>query len=232
MRTANGLLAGLAEADYEAIYPRIERVDLPQAMLLSGPHETDQFCYFLFSGIGSTVAISSLGRPSEVGLFGREGMSPGSAILGSDSNPYRVIMQVEGEGARIRVPDLRAALQERREMRRIFYRWAQAAALQVSYTALANANHTIEQRLARWVLMCQDRCGTEIIKLTHEFLAIMLSVRRPSVTTSLNALESKQLIYAERGTVIVRDRVGLEKLAADSYGGSEAEYRRLMGHVL
>lgn len=228
MRPANRLLNLLSDADYAVIEPAIETLELPLGMELSLPKQTDRYCYFPATGVGSTVLVSPTGVQSEVGLFGSEGMSPASSVLGSEHNPYRIVMQVAGEGARIPVGAMRALLDESLAARNLFFRWAQVASLQISFTALANANHTIEERLARWILMCHDRINDDELHLTHDFLAIMLSVRRPSVTTSLHVLEGKHLINSYRGTVIVRDREGLRALAADAYGGSEAEYDRLL----
>jgi CRP-like cAMP-binding protein len=228
MRSPNTLLSLLSEDDYRHVERWMEELELPQGMLLSGPGEIDRYCYFPYSGIGSTVALSSSGKQSEIGLFGREGMSPASAVLGSDRNPYKIIMQVPGHGARIEVEHLVELIWSRPDMRRIFFRWAHVASVQVALTALTNATQTIEQRLARWILMCHDRTGNEEVNLTHEFLAIMLAVRRPSVTTSLHVLEGRQMIRSYRGTIVVRDRPALERLAADCYGGGEVEYQRVM----
>lgn len=100
---------------------------------------------------------------------------------------------------------------------------------QTSHTALSNAKHTIEERLARWLLMGHDRIDGDEIGLTHEFLALMLAVRRPSVTTALHILEGMRLVRNTRGCVVIRDRAGLEALAADAYGIPEAEYERIIG---
>lgn len=103
--------------------------------------------------------------------------------------------------------------------------------MQTSHTALSNAVHPIEERLARWILMCDDRSDAGEMPLTHEYMSIMLAVRRPSVTTSLHVLEGNGFIRAERGCVIVRDRAGLEEFAGDAYGSPEREYRRLIGSM-
>jgi CRP-like cAMP-binding protein len=96
-------------------------------------------------------------------------------------------------------------------------------------TAICNARSTLDKRLARWILMAHDRLGVDTLPLTHDFLSLMLAVRRPGVTEALHALESRGLIRAARGNITVRDRKGLEKSAAESYGIPEAEYRRLLG---
>lgn len=101
--------------------------------------------------------------------------------------------------------------------------------MQTSYTALSNAVHPVDERLARWLLMCHDRVDGDELALTHEFLSLMLAVRRPSVTTALHVLEGNRFITAERGYITIRDRRRLEEFAGDAYGRPEAEYKRLIG---
>jgi CRP-like cAMP-binding protein len=99
----------------------------------------------------------------------------------------------------------------------------------MSITVLANAHYPVDERLARWLLMCHDRWDGDVLPLTHEFMAVMLAVRRPSVTTALHVLEGNRFIRAERGCVTIRDRSALEEFAGDSYGPPEREYERLIG---
>src|SRR5215207_9787454 len=105
----------------------------------------------------------------------------------------------------------------------------QAFMIQVGQTALANGCHTLEQRLARWLLMCHDRVDGDEVFTTHEFLSLMLGVRRAGVTDALKILEERGLISTKRGRVTVLDRMGLDGVAGDSYGVCEAEYARLIG---
>lgn len=229
MRDQNGLLALLSHQDYSTLASALEPVDLPQGFVLSGPGEPFTHCYFPLSGVVSTVITSPSGKRTEIGLLGREGVSPASIALGADEMPYLVIMQVSGHGMRMPIKGMRQLLEDSVTLRRLLTRWASIALTQAAFTALSNAIHPVDERLARWILMCHDRVDGDEIGLTHEFLAIMLSVRRPSVTVALHVLEGKHLIYSNRGTIVVRDREGLELFAADAYGGSEREYRRLFG---
>ena len=223
----NGLLAALPQEDRDALLARMEGLDLPRGLELSLPRTQADYCYFPSRGIISTVVVSSSGRQAEIGVIGREGMSPASAILGSDQNPYRTVMQVAGQGWRMKRELLCDFLDECAPARRIFLRWAQSFAFQNAYTALSNAVHPVDERLARWILMCHDRVEGDRLELTHEFLAIMLAVRRASVTNALHVLEGLGLIHSLRGTIVVRDRTGLQDFARDSYGGCEREYTRL-----
>lgn len=232
MSSRNMLLNLLRDDDLRAMEPELEPVDLPQGMVLSEPGEVDRYCYFPLSGVGSTVIVSPKGNQSEVGVFGREGMSPPSALLGIDSNLCRVVMQVPGKAVRIERLFLKELMEGRPSLRELLLRWAYVVNMQMSFTALSNAIHSIDERLARWILMCHDRQDSDELSLTHEFLSIMLAVRRSSVTASLHVLEGERLIFAERKTIRIRDRAGLEAFAADAYGPVEREYQRLFGSSL
>ena len=116
-------------------------------------------------------------------------------------------------------------------MRRLISRYAQTLFVQTAYTALSNATHRVDERLARWILMVHDRTVGNRLLLTHDFLAAVLNVRRPSVTTALHILEGRRFITAERGQVTIRDRAALEAFAGDAYGVPEREFARLIGSM-
>jgi len=146
--------------------------------------------YFLESGLGSVVAIGRGGRrQAEVGVIGREGMTGLPIVLGAERSPCEIFMQVEGSGQSIDAAHLSKAMHQSVTMALCFQRFAHVFAMQASYTALANAQGTIDSRLARWLLMAHDRLGSDVLKLTHEFLALMLGVRRADVTTALGRFE-------------------------------------------
>nr|WP_298096256.1 Crp/Fnr family transcriptional regulator [uncultured Shinella sp.] len=223
----NQLLAALARDDQAFLFPHLLEMELPQGLELSMPGTPAIHCYFPVAGIISTVVVSPEGNQAEIGVIGREGMSPASAILGADRNPYRTVIQVTGRGWRLPREDLVQLMDDRPAMRSVMLRWAHAFSSQIAFSALSHAVHSVDERLARWILMCHDRLDGDRLALTHEFLAIMLAVRRASVTNALHVLEGHGFIYAHRGTIIVRDRAALEAFAADAYGGSEREYARL-----
>ncbi|MGE7368438.1 Crp/Fnr family transcriptional regulator [Neorhizobium sp. NPDC001467] len=214
---------------FSRLQDAFERVELPRAFELSRPNEACSYAYFPEAGIASIVARSPEGQQTEIGMIGRDGMTPASLVLDAGQDPYAIFMQVQGESYRIASDRLQAAIQEDRDLQGLLARYAQALAVQCAFTALSNAVHHIDERLARWILMCHDRTDGNEISLTHEFLSIMLAVRRPSVTTALHMLEGKKLIYSERGVIIVRDREALEAFAHDVYGECEKEYERLIG---
>jgi CRP-like cAMP-binding protein len=177
----------------------------------------------------SSVTNNSADGKIEIGVIGREGMVGLPVVLGVDRSPYEFFIQMPGHGWRMAAHELEQAIQQNPSLHRYLLRYAQASHVQVSETAFANANSDIEARLARWLLMCHDRVDGDDVPLTHEFIAMMLGVRRPGVTVALHVLEGMQVIQAKRGLVTVLDREKLEELAEDAYGLSEAEYTRLMG---
>jgi len=226
----NGLLTLLSAADFSRLAPDLEAIELPRNFVFCNAGEAPDHYYFLETGVGSIVAISPVaGQRVEVGLFGRDGMTPTTAAQDAGSHLHAIFMQIAGRGLRIRMAALAAPLAASTPMRVLFDRYGQTLATQTAFTALSNAVHQVEVRLVRWILMCHDRTAGESIDLTHEFLSTMLAVRRSSVTTALHELEGKHLIVSTRGLIVVRDRQALEALASDAYGAPEREYRRLIG---
>jgi CRP-like cAMP-binding protein len=222
----NQLLSGLTEAQLEHLVPHLEPVELPMRLAMQVPHEPIEHVYFPAVGITSIVVTNAGDKRLEAGLFGRAGMSGLPVVMGTDRSPHEVFVQVEGQGHRIEVDALREAMAAEPAIRERFLPFMQATAVQVSYTALANGHHTIEARLARWLLMCDDCSDGDTVVLTHEFLALMLGVRRAGVTVAVHQLEGRGLIKATRGRLRILDRGGLETAA---YGVPEAEYQRLLG---
>ncbi|WP_246642201.1 Crp/Fnr family transcriptional regulator [Rhizobium laguerreae] len=184
--------------------------------------------YFVEDGIASVVTISPAGRPLEVSNVGREGMTGVSILFDLDRTPLRTFVQVAGSGYRIQVPALLEAVETRLALRKRLLRYAHTVMIQTAETALSLAHYTINQRLARWILMGHDRADGNDVQLTHDFLALMLGVRRSGVSVALAFLEGEGMIRASRGLVVVRDRAKLIEMAGGSYGRSEAEYARVL----
>jgi CRP-like cAMP-binding protein len=224
----NRLLSFLSSFDRELLKPHLEPVDLKFRQRLQTSNRRIGHAYFPESGLGSVVAIGSRDRrQAEVAVVGREGMTGIPVVLGADRGPCEVFMQVEGAGQRIAAEALQSALEESTTLRRCLLRFVHAFQMQAHYTALANAQGTIQQRLARWLLMAQDRMGKDTLELTHEFMSLMLGTRRAGVTTAIGDFESKGLVEGARGAVTILDRDGLEDCANGLYGVPEAEYERL-----
>ena len=153
-------------------------------------------------------------------------------VMGGDRSPHLSYVQAAGQGLRASADDIREAMRASGSLRENFLRFGQAFMTQTAHTAVANGRATIEERLARWILMAQDRVDGNDLMLTHEFLALMLNVRRAGVTEALNVLSKKGLISANRGQIRVLDRPRLEAAANGFYGIPEAEYQRLIGRPL
>lgn len=225
----NRLLRALAKEEQEVLFPFLTSVTLDRGMALVEPGEPIEFAWFPESGLSSIIASSREDQGVEVGLAGRDGLVGVPLLLDADHTPHRIFIQVEGAGHRIAAADLKRIIDERPAIRKLLLRYVQAYATQTTYTALSNAVHTIEERLARWLLMSHDRQDENAIPLTHEFMALMLGVRRPSVTIALHSLEGLGLIKANRGVVTIKQREELEEFACASYGVPEKEYERLIG---
>lgn len=227
----NRLLARLPEEEFRAIVPSLEPVHLRQGFVIVKAETLIEHVYFLCRGIGSVITVSSGRQRAEAGMFGREGFSPTSAGVGGTISVHEVLMQVEGYGYRMTLDAALQAISQNPAFANLLARFIQTFASQISFTALSNANYQIDVRLARWLLMSHDRVDGDEIALTHDFISLMLSVRRPSVTTALHVLEGKRFIRSERGRIMIRDRRGMEEFAGNAYGKPEDEYRRLIGDL-
>jgi CRP-like cAMP-binding protein len=225
----NRLLAALSPADLKSLQPLLQAVPLKLRQDLERPNRPIADVYFPHAGFVSVVAVQSNETRVEVGLIGYEGMTGSAVVLGSDRSPHETYIQAEGEGQRITAANLRQAMQASDTLRVVLLRFVQVFMVQTAHTAIANARARIDTRLARWLLMAHDRVRDDTLPLTHEFLALMLGVRRAGVTEALHSLASRKFIRARRGEVVILNRKGIERTAGDSYGTPEAEFRRLIG---
>lgn len=214
----NVILLSLPNEEYNLLRPHLEPAELPQYDVLHAPGEKIDFGYFLNDGMTSLVALSSDGRSVEVGIVGREGMVGMSLTMGMLRGTFRAIMQMSGSGLRIRSEVFQEVLPCASALRAELNRFALMHGMQVAQLAACNRLHDIEQRLARWLLMCQDRVDSQLLPLTHEFLAQMLGTGRPTVSLAAGTLENAGLIENLRGTVKVLNRKGLEETACECYG--------------
>ena len=147
---------------------------------------------------------------------------------GDTQASFELVNQIEGRCLAMAADDFSKVIMQGPNLKTFAIRFARALSMQVSYTALANGKFDVAQRLARWLLMIQDRVPHNPFHLTHEYLALMLGVRRPTVTDTLHILEGDRLIRASRNQIEIRDRKGLARLAGEIYGDPEREYLRLM----
>lgn len=227
--TRKHLLGALAREDFAVLQPHLERIELTERKTLVAANQPIEHIYFPEGGVVSIVTDQDDGA-IEVGVFGREGMSGTAFLLGADQTPHRTFVQVSGgEALRIESGALRDAWRNSETLHMMLLRYIQAFTIQAAQTAAANAQYALPERLARWLLMCHDRLDNDEIHLTHEFMAMMLAVRRSGVTVTLHVLEGSGAIRATRGIVRIKNRKRLEELAGESYGLAESEYRRLIG---
>ena len=213
--------------DRAFLAPMLERIPLTLKSVLIEAHQPIQHVVFPESGIVSTVADTAVGR-IEVGLVGREGMVGLPVALGTDRTPHTHLVQGAGEALRIDARELRKALSERPSIFLPIGLYAHTLLVQTAQTAYANVAFSMQARLARWILMTQDRTDGDSLILTHGFLATMLGVQRTGVTVATHVLEAIGAIKNHRGRIVVLDRGKLLELAGDAYQVAEDEYQRLM----
>jgi CRP-like cAMP-binding protein len=224
----NQLLAAMSSSDLTLLQPHLRPVALPLLKDLERPDRPISTIYFMEAGIASVVAVQPDETRIEVGLIGPEGMSGIAVVLGSNQSPHATYMQVAGDGLRITAKELRKAMDASDTMRDLMLKFVQVFMVQTAHTAIANARAHIDRRLARWILMAHDRTHDNALPLTHEFLALMLGVRRAGVTEALQSLKRQRLIDTGRNQIVLLDRKGIERVAGNSYGVPEKEYRRLI----
>ena len=225
----NRLLAKLSPEDWALVSPHLEMVALKERQVVEVPHKPITHVYFVETGVVSVVAVNQEDHRIEVGVIGKEGMTGVSLVMGDDRAQHSAYLQIGGNGRRMPAPAFLEAVSRSPSLRALMMKSAQAFMIQTAHTALANGRAKLEERLARWLLMAHDRLNTDAVPLTHEFLAVMLGVRRAGVTVALHSFERRGLISTRRGQLTLVDRPGIEKVAGSFYGIPEAELKRLMG---
>ncbi|MFC3712195.1 Crp/Fnr family transcriptional regulator [Sphingoaurantiacus capsulatus] len=225
----NRLLKELSDEDFDRLAPLLTPVELPKHAVLIEQDGPVLHGWFIEDGLGSVIAHAPDGDTAELGLYGFEGFACVPSILGGGHSQHSLVMQVGGNGLRLRADALQQAMRESEKLHGLMLCYVHYFLTQVGQTAVSNAMHTVEERLARWLLMSHDRLDDDRIPLTHEYLSVMLAVRRPSVTTALHVLEGLGYIRGHRGVVQMRDREGLESFAASAYGIPEAAYEKMIG---
>jgi CRP-like cAMP-binding protein len=202
--------------------PNFESVDLPVRKQLHARNRPIEHAYFLESGIASIVADGE--HALEIGIIGRDGITGVPLVLGINDRPrHETYIQVAGKGQRLTADHLREALETSPSFRQVLLQYAHAFMSQMADTALSNGRHKIEERLARWLLLADDRLDNNEIPLTHEFLGVMLGTARPGVTIALKELERRGWITHRRGVVTIIDRKGLIRSSNGAYFAASAK---------
>lgn len=214
---ANHLLRTIPRREYDLLLPHLELVELPQRLILHEAGEKIEFAYFPNEGLASLVVLTSDGRSVEVAIVGREGVVGTPLAVGLQCGPYRSIVQIPGSAVRISSELLQEKLRQTPQLRLLINRYVLTQGLQIAQIAACNRLHEIDQRLARWLLMCRDRVDSDFLPITHEFLAQMLGTGRPSVSLAAGILQKTGVIENGRGAVRILNRARLTSAACECY---------------
>jgi len=225
----NQLLLGLPPHEFAQLAPSLEFVRLSLHHVIHEARETIKSGYFLNDGLGSVLTVQPDGKSVEVGLIGKEGFIGLPVVFGFKTSGLRVVTQAPGTGFRVGVPALKSVLAQSPEFKRRLERFAMILAMQSTQLAACNRLHDVVERLARWLLMSQDRIGGQTLPLTQEFLGQMLGARRASVSVAASALQKAGMISYTRGSVTIAERGRLEEAACDCYQIIQQQTSRWQG---
>jgi CRP-like cAMP-binding protein len=225
----NRLLTALPSVDFKRLAASLTPVTLTLKQNLLEAEEPIGAAYFIETGMVSYLNYLEGGEAQEIGLIGSEGMIGLPLILGVDQAPFGAMVQMEGTALRLSPTALRQAFNESETLRTRLLRYMQALHIQVSQTAACNNHHSLEERLTRWLLMAHDRAGNDQFPMTHEFMSMMLGVRRAGVTVTAGALKHAGLIHYTNGDITILDRPSLEAMACECYGNVQRQYGQLLG---
>jgi CRP-like cAMP-binding protein len=213
----NEILLGLPPNECDAVFSNLEFLEMRTHDVLNEMGEPIKQCYFVNSGLASVLNVMSDGKSVEVGLTGKEGFVGLPLAVGLSTSAARVVVQVAGTAFRVTAPKMAKVLRTCPQLERKLNRYSQALAIQGTQVAACNRVHEVNERLARWLLMSQDRIGSDSIPLTQDFLAHMLGTRRASVTVAAGMLQNAGLITYSRGAVTIVNRGSLEDAACECY---------------
>ncbi|MBW4568129.1 MAG: Crp/Fnr family transcriptional regulator [Tolypothrix carrinoi HA7290-LM1] len=224
----NKLLAALPDEDYQRLVPDLEFVELPIKQVLYEPEEPIKHVYFVNQGIVSIVYTTEDGSTVEVGMVGNEGMVGIPVFLGGNMTTTSAFMQVPGTAMRMKAVRIKAEFDLGGSLQKLLLRYTQALLTQISHTAVCNRLNTVEERLARWLLMVADLTQSNEFPLTQEFIAQMLGVRRSGVTVAAGILSQAGMIRYSRGRITILNREDLEATSGESYRMIKTEFSRLL----
>jgi CRP-like cAMP-binding protein len=229
MTEKNHLIEQLPRRDRLRLLALCEPVSLELGTVLCEPGDAVRHVYFPDQGFISLVTASEDTPGLEVGMVGSEGMLGVQLVLGVDEAPLQALVQGSGGAQRIAAPPFRRELGMGQALRRLLNRYVCVLMAQLSLSAACTRFHSVGPRLARWLLMSQDRAHSARFRLTHEFLATMLGVRRVGITQAAGDLQQRGLVTYHRGEITVLDRAGLEAAACGCYAADRRAYDRMLG---
>ena len=228
-RPANRILAALPHDEFEQLRPKLREVSFQIGDIVYQAEEEIEWVYFVNRGVVSWLATLEDGNTVEAGVIGPEGVAGLPVVLGARSTPNQGLVQSTVDASRISARDVVNEFRKGKELNRMILRFVQAMFTQVAQTAACNRLHTLDQRLARWLLMTHDRTVGDSFPLTQEFLSRMLGVRRAGVSVAANNLRQDGLLDYRRGDIHVLDRAGLERASCECYEIVKQEYEQILG---
>jgi CRP-like cAMP-binding protein len=217
-RVYNKILLSISDDEHGLISPHLKFLTLPHNLSLHEPNQPIEFVYFPNAGMVSLVVAMEDGSTVEVGEVGKEGFAGIPVLLGVSRSPVRMIVQISGGGFRVRASALQDVLRSTPELRLIMSRYAVFQGMCIAQTAACNRLHNIEQRLARWLLITQDRVESPTFAITHDFLATMLGTDRPTLSNAAGILREKHAITYAGGVIKILSRAKLENRTCECYG--------------
>ena len=220
---ANRLLATLPKSEYKRLLPKLKTVSLVLGEELYEPGDVIKYVYFPNDSIISLISRMSETSWFEVGMVGNEGMAGLAVFMGVDSSPTGALVQGSGTAMRMSSAAVRTEANRLGNLHRLLHRYSHSLLTQIAQSSVCNRFHLVNARLARWLLMTNDRLGAEEFPLTQEFLSNMLGVRREGVSKAAGELQAARLIRYSRGIITVLDRRGLEAKSCECYAIIKAE---------
>jgi CRP-like cAMP-binding protein len=226
----NAILRALPRSELDRLAPFLHPVEIKPRQMLHHANTPMEQVYFIENGLVSVSGKAAAAKWVEVWLIGSEGMTGIPVVLGDDDEPpLRRTVQVGGSALRIGRSDLRRAMERSPALRSVLLRYVEMVLLQTSQASACNATHDLKQRLSRWLLLARDALDDDTIHLTHQVLARLLGVRRPSVSQCLGVLESEGVLRNSRGRIEVTDPEKLQTASCDCSRVIRREYARLLG---
>jgi CRP-like cAMP-binding protein len=226
----NQLLAALPASEYESLLPHLQVVPLSNQQFIYEVGEPIEYAYFPHQAVISLVVVMDDSSTVETALVSQEGMAGFPILLGDNISSLQAVVQVPGDGMRLNADLLKTEFDKGGSLQRLLLRYVQAVISELAQGAACNRIHSLEKRLARWLLKVSDRLGSKEFPLTQEFIAQMLGVRRSGVTVAASILSQSGIISYHRGHITILDMEALEAASCECYRVVKAEFTRLLGN--